>query len=132
MSEHHSSRRAKRLKQDAGRSQKLRDKNKEMGTPTTHQINRALVEGFFYQVAAHRKAGTEFEEIRISPFIAFQYARRILSANTNASDSYEEDEVIRVLKERLHRECSTSFRFDWLPEVHREPDNDGDDNTEET
>lgn len=130
MSEHHSSRRAKRLKQDAGRSQKLRDKNKELGVPTTHQINRALVEGLFYQVAAHRRNGTAFQEIRISPFLAFQYARRILSANTNASDSYGEDEVVRALKERLHRECSTSFRLDCLPKVHRKPDNDGDDNTE--
>lgn len=126
MTEHHSSRRAKQLKQDAKRSQKLRDENKNAGIPTTHVLNRAVVEGFFYEIARQRKAGTAADDIQILPKRVFRYALRVLSAKTNGTDQYDWEATKLALRNRMNRELSSPFRLDFLPKPRR------DDITDET
>src|SRR5690554_6927073 len=101
MTEHHSSRRARRLKQDADRSQKLRDKLKDQGVPTTHQINRALAEGFFYYLAAHLNEGTALKDVRVPVQLVLGYALRILTSKTNAASRYDVDATRDALKARI-------------------------------
>lgn len=120
MTEHHSSRRANRLKRDAGRSQKLRDKLKEQGIPTTHQINRALTEGFFYQVAAKRNAGIPMKEIHIPAQLVLAYALRILTSKSNGTSQFDQDATFEAIKQRLSRECSTPFRIESLRMLPRD------------
>lgn len=126
MTEHHTSRRAKRLKQDASRSQKLRDKQKGQGIPTTHQINRALTEGFFYHAVAQQKAGIPFKKIHIPAQRVLVYAVRILTSKTNGASQYDLEATIYAIRRRLARERSTPFRLDFLTTLPR------DDITDET
>lgn len=116
MSDHPTSRRAKEKRKDADRSQKLRDKCKEDGVPTTHVLNRALVEGFFYEIAEQHEAGKAAADVQISPQKVFRYALRVLSAKTNGTDQYDWKATALVLRKRLNRELSTPFRLDFLRE----------------
>lgn len=125
MSDHPTSRHAKAKRKDADRSQKLRDKCKKAGIPTTHVLNRALVEGFFYEIARQREAGKAAEDIQISPRKVFRYALRILSAKTNGTNQFDWEATKLALRNRMNRELSTPFRLDILRKLHGVPITDG-------
>lgn len=79
MYEHHSSRRARALKQDTARQQRRRDRLKETGAPTTHVLNRAIAEGLFYWLDAERANGVPLSKAVISVQNVLVYARQVLS-----------------------------------------------------
>lgn len=103
MTEHHSSRRAKRLKKDADRSQKLRDKHKQSRTPTTHTLDRALSYGLMVAAAAQLSKGKPITEISLRLTLVLFEATKRLTAGTHANNRYDRAEVIRALNKRLKK-----------------------------
>lgn len=111
MSEHHSSRRARALKQDTARQQKRRDKLKASGVPTTHVLNRAIAEGFLYWLDAERANGVHVSVASVPVQKVLVYAVEVLSRGTNGSDRYDANAVANALRSRIGKKSLTKFRL---------------------
>lgn len=119
MTEHHSSRRAQKKRSDSDRQQTFRDRMKATGTPTTHVLDRALVEGLMYQMDLQRARGVDLKEMQIPVQYVFAYATAILTAQTNASDRYNLDAVIAAIRKRIARLNPRKFRLTYIPKEER-------------
>jgi hypothetical protein len=102
------------------RQQHRRDKLTEAKTPTTHTINRALVEALMQCVEINRKDGVHR---MLSPVTLNQVLPRavaILSLGASATSSYDVEEVIRVIRERTSKHPD-SWRIDrTTARMHRD------------
>lgn len=115
MSEFQPSTRVKRKRKDADRQQQRRDTMKVSGTPTTHVLNRAIVEGFMYQLDFARQNGRDMASVRISAQKAFAYATAILTSKTNGASRYELEAVVRAIRKRIGKPDANKFRVTHIP-----------------
>ncbi|WIY52057.1 hypothetical protein O9Z70_11265 [Devosia sp. YIM 151766] len=121
MTEHHSSRLA-REKKDSDRQQAHRDDLKASGTPTTHVLNRALVEGLMCQIDLHRKRDVDLKDMKVSVQNIVAYATSILTAGTNASDHYDVESVVGTIRKRIGQPKPGKFRLEYIPQRLRNAD----------
>ena len=111
MPEHHSSRRARALKQDTARQQRRRDRLKDSGTPTTHVLNRAIAEGLLYYLDAERAKGVPVSQAVILVQDVLVYATQVLSRRTNSTDHYDASAVHKALRARVGVQSASKFRI---------------------
>lgn len=116
MSEYQPSPRVKRKRKDADRQQKRRDTMKVSGAPTTHVLNRAIVEGFMYQLDFARLNGQDLASIRISAHKALAYATAILTSKTNGASRYDVAEVAKAIRKRIGQPDANKFRVSHIPQ----------------
>lgn len=122
MTEHHSSRRAREKKKDSDRQQTRRDDLKAYGIPTTHVLDRALVEGLMYQIDLHRRRDVDLKDMRVSVQNIVAYATSILTAGTNASDRYNVESVAETIRKRIGQPKPGKFRLEHIPSRQRNAD----------
>lgn len=108
---HHTTTRADTLKKDRERKKEDREEMKEAGIPTTHVLNRAIAEGFFYCLDAGRAQGIPVNEIRVSVQDVTSYATNVLTRHTNGTDRYDEDAVVTTIKKRITNKSDSKFRI---------------------
>lgn len=113
MSEHHSTRYANTLKKDRERQKKRRDELKGQGAPTTHVLNRALAEGFFYWLDEARARGVPVNEIKLSAQDVMVYAGRVLIRQTNATDHYNHAAVAEAIRRRVRNNSKFRMKPTW-------------------
>jgi hypothetical protein len=119
MTQYQPSKRVVRKRKDADRQQVRRNGMKASGTPTTHVLNRALVEGLMYQIDAQRARGVAVKDIQIPAQRILAYATSILTAQTNGGDRYEVASVVGTIKERIGRPDARKFRMTGLKNEQR-------------
>lgn len=119
MTQHHSSRLAREKKKDSNRQQVRRDDLKASGTPTTHVLDRALVEGLMYLIDNQRKQDIEIKDMKVSVQNIVAYATSILTAGTNASDRYNVESVAETIRKRIAQPKPGKFRLEHIPPRQR-------------
>ena len=119
MIQHHSSRLAREKKKDSNRQQARRDDLKASGTPTTHVLDRALVEGLMYLIDSQRKQDIELKDMKVSVQNIVAYATSILTAGTNASDRYNVESVAETIRKRIGQPKPGKFRLEHIPPRQR-------------
>lgn len=119
MREYQPSPRVVRKRKDVDRQQQRRDRMKATGTPTTHVLDRALVEGLMYQIDLQRVRGADVREMQISAQRVLAYATSILTAETNGSDRYNVESVSEVIRKRIGQPGSSKFRLAHITKEQR-------------
>lgn len=119
MTQYQPSKRVVRKRKDADRQQVRRNGMKASGTPTTHVLNRALVDGLMYQIDAQRARGVAVKDIQIPAQRILAYATSILTAQTNGGDRYEVASVVETIKERIGRPDARKFHMTGLKKEQR-------------
>ena len=122
MTQHHSSRRAREKKKDIKRQQARRDSLKASGTPTTHVLDRALVEGLMHQIDKKRIQEIDLKDMRVSVQNIVAYATSILTAGTNATDRYNVESVAQAIRKRIGQPKRGKFRLESIPPQRRNAD----------
>ncbi|MCR6671497.1 hypothetical protein [Devosia ginsengisoli] len=119
MTEYQPSPRVVRKRKDVDRQQVRRNRMKATGTPTTHVLDRALVEGLMYQIDLQRVRGVDVKEMQISAQRVLAYATSILTAGTNGSDHYNVESVAAVIRKRIGQPGASKFRLALIPKEQR-------------
>lgn len=113
------SRRVVRKRKDVDRQQQRRDSMKASGTPTTHVLHRALVEGLMYQIDLQRARGVDVKEMQIPVQRVLAYATSILTAQTNGSSRYNVEPVVETIRKRIGQPDARKFRLAHIPKERR-------------
>lgn len=119
MTQYQPSKRVVRKRKDADRQQVRRNDMKASGTPSTHVLNRALVEGLMYQIDLQRKRGVDLRNMRISAQSILAYATSILTAQTNASDRYDVESVVGTIRDRIGQPDARKYHLTFLRKEQR-------------
>ena len=119
MTQYQPSKRVVRKRKDADRQQVRRNDMKASGTPSTHVLNRALVEGLMYQIDLQRKRGVDVRNMRISAQSILAYATSILTAQTNASDRYDVESVVGTIRDRIGQPDARKYHLTFLRKEQR-------------
>lgn len=119
MSEYKPSPRVVRKRKDVDRQQVRRDQMKAAGKPTTHVLNRALVEGLMYQIDLHRARGVDVKSMKIPVQHLLAYAASILTTETNGSDRYDVESVVNAIRDRIGEPKASKFRISHIPADRR-------------
>ena len=85
---------------DRARQQRRRDKLARTKAPTTHTINRALVEALMQCVEINRRDGVHKMLTPITLNDVLPRAMAILTLGYSQASSYDLEEVMRVIRER--------------------------------
>ena len=115
MNQYQPSKRVVRKRKDADRQQVRRDGMKASGTPTTHVLNRAMAEGLMYQIDMQRARGVDVKIMTIPVQRLLAYATSILTAQTNATDRYDVETVVKAMRDRIGQPRASKFRLTSLP-----------------
>jgi hypothetical protein len=92
---------------------------KASGTPSTHVLNRALVEGLMYQIDLQRVRGVDVEDIEISAQRILAYATSILTAQTDAGDRYNVEAVVGAIRDRIGQPDARKYHLTFLRKERR-------------
>jgi hypothetical protein len=83
------------------RQRRRRAKMVDAGVPSTHAINRALVEALLYCAERNRRTGTARAETTIEIGAVFAHASLVLIVGNGHSRELDPEEVHRVMKDRF-------------------------------
>ncbi len=119
MTKYQPSKRVVRKRKDADRQQVRRNDMKASGTPSTHVLNRALVEGLMYQIDLQRARGVDVQDMKIPAQHILAYATSILTAQTNAGDRYNVEAVIGAIRDRIGQPDARKYHLTFLPKEQR-------------
>lgn len=89
---------------DRVRQQRRRDNLAEAKAPTTHTINRALVEALMQCVEINRRDGVHRMLTPVTLNEVLPRAMAILTLGFSAASSYDVDQVKRVVRERAGKQ----------------------------
>ena len=91
-------------KKDRVRQQKRRDKLAKAKAPTTHTINRAIVEAVMQCVEINRQEGVHRMLAPVTLNQILPRAMAILSLGASAASSFDVEEVKRTIIERARKQ----------------------------
>lgn len=119
MTQYQPSKRVVRKRKDADRQQVRRYDLKASGTPTTHVLNRAIVEGLMYQIDLQRARGVAMKDMQIPVQRVLAYSASILTAQTNAGDRYDVGSVVGTIRDRIGQPDARKYHLTFLKKEQR-------------
>ncbi|MCP8883042.1 hypothetical protein NIM87_05985 [Devosia sp. XJ19-1] len=119
MTQYQPSKRVVRKRKDADRQQVRRNGMKASGTPTTHVLNRAIVEGLMYQIDLQRARGVAVKDMQIPAQRILAYATSILTAQTNGGDRYAVESVVGTIRDRIGQPDARKYHLTFLRKEQR-------------